>query len=295
MEPNTNDGIDMTTMTVQEEEDNAWNRSNEIVAAPTTILDEGESIISGGDTVHAVRMAQEEEPTLVENETVTRIGGEQRETTPTRSITPVTATAEWSNRNLLNRRRLQATVADNSSAMTQDGSSTSNDSDDKSDDDKIWCGSRRCRLFFIAASVLLLLVAVITVASLTLLPNNKNRNTPTDLLFYSEAVPRVRTFILEHNWSDALALLDPVSPQTRAIHQLALEDQQQYEISKEHYALLVVWFGLGLDSSLANHYCDWQEMVQCNSQQQIVNLTLWNQGLHGSIVDEIGMLSKLGM
>ena len=161
----------------------------------------------------------------------------------------------------------------------------------RSKNDSSHCSRRR--LFVSAIAVL---VVVCVVVPLSLLLRQNDTGAPPASAHGDNAVTRVRTFLLHQNWSDTLSLLDPLSPQYRVVNQLAMEQAPLTERLQQRYAFLVLWYGLGngaLNDGI--HECDWEGFVQCDSQHNIVALTMGNNVLDGTVLEEIGMLSNLGM
>lgn len=150
-------------------------------------------------------------------------------------------------------------------------------------------------------AVMIVLVAIIVGLVVPFSMRRANKDSPQD----QDTAPvvnvnhaRVQTFVLQQNWSDVLSLLDPTSPQTRAIHQLALENASldNVDVVQQRYALWVVWFGLGMNVAQTSneHECEWQSGVVCNEDRNVTGVSLSQKGLRGSIVEEISLLSQLG-
>ena len=156
---------------------------------------------------------------------------------------------------------------------------------------------RRLALFsamLIATCVVVVVAVVVPLISMGGQKYHAPPMTPT-----TTTVSQVRALVLQQNWSDPLSLLDPMSPQYKAVEQLArmegvlLEDMERLQ---QRYAVLVVWYGLGGGGSENVHLqeCEWKGLVQCDSESNVVGLTMESKALDGTILEEIGMLSHLG-
>jgi hypothetical protein len=154
----------------------------------------------------------------------------------------------------------------------------------------------RRRLLVSITAVLLL--AVVIIAMIVPLRGNKNVEsnnsgndaTPVD----EEAIYEMRSYILTRDWSDPLSVLDPTSPQYKAIQQLAFEGAPLDSTLEQRYAILVVWYGLGGEDVNDQHECDWKDLIQCDSLHRVTALTMRERVLEGTISEEIGMLTNLG-
>jgi hypothetical protein len=104
----------------------------------------------------------------------------------------------------------------------------------------------------------------------------------------------MRSYILTRDWSDPLSVLDPTSPQYKAIQQLAFEGAPLDSTLEQRYAILVVWYGLGGEDVNDQHECDWKDLIQCDSLHRVTALTMRERVLEGTISEEIGMLTNLG-
>lgn len=157
------------------------------------------------------------------------------------------------------------------------------------------CMDRRRLLVSITA---VLLLAVVIIAMIVPLRGNKNvesnssgnEATPVD----EQAIYEMRSYILMRDWSDPLSVLDPTSPQYKAIQQLAFEGAPLDSTLEQRYAILVVWYGLGGEDVSDEHECDWKDLIQCDSLHRVTALTMRERLLEGTISEEIGMLTNLG-
>lgn len=213
-----------------------------------------------------------------------------------------TALTEWSTRTLMTAVVASRATNQQTSSMTAQASNN-DDTAASSNNNKsryyLLCVTARRARIAIAVAVLLLATAIVALV----IPFTKKKNdipNQMDVTMTMNDIARVRTFLLEQNWSDPLTFMDPVSPQTRAVYQLAMEDYDTLTLDgsiQQRYAFLVVWFGLGGGGTTTVPMlkeCQWHEFVQCNAKEQVVNMTIDNQGFSGTISPEISMLSHLG-
>lgn len=213
----------------------------------------------------------------------------------------VTAPVEWSSR----RRLSNSTAAFNTATREQPNpssgdtqatsTSTSNESSFKKNG--ICCGMSRWKVVTIIATLLVLVIGIV-IGIVVPVRHDATSNTtglPPDFSTTNQAILRVRTYLLqETDWSDPLSLMDPTSAQTKAVYQLALEGGQA-PVQQQRYGLLVVWYGLGggdRSSALGRQECDWN-LVACNNQAQVTSLLFSKQGLDGTLLEEVALLSNL--
>lgn len=179
----------------------------------------------------------------------------------------------------------------------------SSDTEDVDYSKNTWSCSRLCtnRRRHLVAITAVLLVAAVIIAVIAPLRGNKDvesnnsGNGPTNgPTFDEEAIYEMRSYILMQDWSDSLSVLDPTSPQYKAIQQLAFEGAPLDATLEQRYAILVVLYGLGIEDINDQHECDWKDLIRCDSLHRVTALTMKERALEGSISEEIGMLTNLG-
>ena len=212
----------------------------------------------------------------------------------------VTAPAEWSSHRLVSNSSTANREAHHypySGEHTQASSNASSSNENSVKNNGVCSCTSRWKAVAVTAAFLVLVTGIAIGLVFGRRDKANTPNTtglPPDIIVSREAILRVRTYLLqETNWSDPLSLMDPISPQTKAIRQLALEGGQT-PVQQQRYGLLVVWYGLGGDdnaSGLLNSLqeCDWS-LVACNEEKTSHVATLfetrigWNHfGRSGSL------------
>jgi hypothetical protein len=104
--------------------------------------------------------------------------------------------------------------------------------------------------------------------------------------------------------TDTAILLAPNSPQGQAREWLLTDDPAAvdpctYATLEQRYALATVYYATQGDEWINNTgwlvevaECDWFQVV-CNAESQLLNLTLVNNGLNGTIPEEIRALTSM--
>ena len=95
--------------------------------------------------------------------------------------------------------------------------------------------------------------------------------------------------------------LDADAPQLKATEWMALEDNAciadlNVTTVEQRYAIMTIYFGLGLDTSVSNwaapgtHECDWDN-IGCNPAKKITKIEIAKAT--GTLVEEFARLSSL--
>jgi hypothetical protein len=168
--------------------------------------------------------------------------------------------------------------------------------DESSSDTEQVSKKTRNRTWLLPSITAVLILAAVVIAVIMPLRRNNNveiSNSGNGL--HHDLIHQMRGYVLMQDWSDSLSVLDPNSPQYKAIQQLALEGAPLDTSLEQRYAVLVVWYGLGGDNVYSDqHECEWEDLIQCDSLDKVTALTMQTRALRGGILEEIGMLTNLG-
>jgi hypothetical protein len=146
----------------------------------------------------------------------------------------------------------------------------------------------------VSITAVLILVTIVIAVIMPLRRNNNVKNSNNGNGLPHDFIHQLRGYVLMQDWSDPLSVLVSTSPQYKAIQQLALEGAPLDTNLEQRYAVLVVWYGLGGDNVYGDqHECEWEDLIQCDSLENVTALTFQERGFLGTISEEIGMLTNL--